>query len=95
MAKRAKELSALISEGRARRGVPTSRSEVLAALLRKRAAAWQGGMEELEAKLRNQILWSLPVERPGDDAAAADQAGCNGHRLNGHHLNGHGESDAA
>ena len=89
MAKRAKDLAGLVSGGRARRGVPASRSEVLAALLRKRAAAWQGGMEELEAKLRNQILWSLPVERPGDDADA-DRA-----QPTGHDLNGHGGSEAA
>ena len=64
MPKRVKDLSGLVSEGRAGKGVPHSRGEVLAALLRKRAAAWQGGLDELEAKLRNQILWSLPVEQP-------------------------------
>ena len=68
MPRRAKDLSSLISEGRAARGVPGSRGEVLAALLRKRAAAWQGGLEDLEAKLRNQILWSLPVETPDEEA---------------------------
>jgi hypothetical protein len=66
--RRAKDLSSLISEGRAAKGVPASRGEVLAALLRKRAAAWQGGLEDLEAKLRNQILWSLPVESPDEEA---------------------------
>ena len=76
MPKRAKDLSSLISEGRAGKGVPASRGEVLAALLRKRAAAWQGGLEDLESKLRNQILWSLPVETPDepDDDAKADKA---------------------
>ena len=75
MPKRAKDLSSLISEGRARRGIPASRGEVLAALLRKRAAAWQGGLEDLESKLRNQILWSLPVENPDepDDSTKPDQ----------------------
>jgi hypothetical protein len=68
--KRVKDLSGLISEGRAGKGVPASRGEVLAALLRKRAAAWQGGLEDLEAKLRNQILWSLPVETPDEPAEA-------------------------
>ena len=71
MPKRAKDLSSLISDGRARKGVPASRGEVLAALLRKRAAAWQGGLEDLEAKLRNQILWSLPVETPDEPADPA------------------------
>lgn len=84
MPKRVKDLSGLISEGRAGKGVPASRGEVLAALLRKRAAAWQGGMEDLEAKLRNQILWSLPVETP--DEPADDESlrnGSNGRRRNG------------
>jgi hypothetical protein len=61
------DLSSLVSAGRAGKGVPATRSEVLAALLRKRAAAWRSGLSELEARLRNQILWSLPVERPVDD----------------------------
>ena len=66
MPKRVKDLSSLISAGREGKGVPASREEVLAALLRKRAAAWRGGLADLEAKLRNQILWSLPVESPND-----------------------------
>ncbi len=74
MARRVKDLSGLISEGRAGKGVPATRGEVLAALLRKRAAAWQGGLDELEAKLRNQILWALPVETPDEpDEQAAPQ----------------------
>jgi hypothetical protein len=59
-----KDLASLVSAGRAGKGIPASREEVLEALLRKRAAAWRGGMDDLEAKLRNQILWSLPVEKP-------------------------------
>ena len=66
MPKRVKDLSGLISAGRAGKGVPGSRGDVLAALLRKRAAAWQGGLDDLEAKLRNQIIWSLPVETPDE-----------------------------
>ena len=66
MPRRVKDLSSLISAGRAGKGVPVSREEVLAALLRKRAAAWRGGLDDLEAKLRNQILWSLPIEAPED-----------------------------
>ena len=66
MAKRPKDLSRLIASGRAEKGVPKSRGEVLEALLRKRAAAWRSGFGDLEAKLRNQILWALPVEKPGD-----------------------------
>ena len=78
MPKRVKDLSGLISEGRAGKGVPASRGEVLAALLRKRAAAWQGGLDDLEAKLRNQILWSLPVETP--DEPAESEARRNGRK---------------
>ena len=68
MAKKVKDLSSLVSEGRVGKGVPHSREEVLAALLRKRAAAWQSGFDELESKLRNQILWSLPIETPDEPA---------------------------
>ena len=71
MTKRSTDLSSLVSSGRVGKGVPTSREEVLAALLRKRAAAWRGGLADLEAKLRNQILWSLPIEVPEDRAAEA------------------------
>jgi hypothetical protein len=61
------DLSSLVSGGRSGKGVPASRSEILAALLRKRATAWRSGLSDLEARLRNQILWSLPVERPVDE----------------------------
>ena len=74
MSKSINDLSSLVSAGRAGKGVPASRSEVLAALLRKRAAAWRSGLSELEARLRNQILWSLPVETPVDPRAAGDEA---------------------
>jgi hypothetical protein len=64
--KHPKDLSSLISSGRAGKGVPKSRGQVLESLLRKRAAAWRGGMDDLESKLRSQILWALPVEKPAD-----------------------------
>ena len=83
MAKRVKDLSSLVSAGRAGKGVPASRGEVLAALLRKRAAAWRGGLADLEAKLRNQILWSLPMEAPSDPAVADDQASSDVHCRSG------------
>ena len=72
MSKSINDLSSLVSAGRAGKGVPASRSEVLAALLRKRAAAWRSGLSELEARLRNQILWSLPVETPIDRDSTKD-----------------------
>jgi hypothetical protein len=66
MSRRHSDLSSLVSSGRAEKGVPKSRAEVLAALLRKRAVAWQSGLSDLEARLRNQISWSLPIERPDE-----------------------------
>jgi hypothetical protein len=66
MSKRFSDLSHLVSAGRAEKGVPPSRQAILAALLRKRATASQVGLESLEAMLRSQILWSLPIERPKD-----------------------------
>jgi hypothetical protein len=54
-------LSRAVDRGRAERGVPRSRAEILAALLRKRAEAHRQGLEEQERKLRNQIKWALPI----------------------------------
>ncbi len=55
-----------ISSGRKVRWRPESREEVLARLLKKRADAQQAGLDELEATLRQQIRWSLPM-RSGED----------------------------
>jgi hypothetical protein len=54
-------LSRAVDRGRAEKGVPRSRVEVLAALLRKRAEAYRQGLGDQEGKLRNQILWALPI----------------------------------
>ena len=69
-----------VSEGRAFRWRPESREQVLARLLVKRAEAQQAGLSDLEASLRKQIAWSLPVRRdaegakaPGDAAAVHDR----------------------
>jgi hypothetical protein len=59
-------LSRALSQGRAVRAEPQSRASLLATLLRKRAAAHAAGAEELEALLRDQIRWSLPMQRDGD-----------------------------
>lgn len=59
-------LSRALSKGRAARAEPQSRANLLATLLRKRAAAHAAGAEELEALLRDQIRWSLPMLRDGD-----------------------------
>lgn len=50
-----------LSQGRSIKQ-PETRPQLLASLLRKRAAAHAAGAEELEALLRDQIRWSLPVE---------------------------------
>lgn len=67
-----------VSSGRQLQWRPASREQVLARLLVKRADAQRAGLEELEATLRQQILWSLPMRRgedddnePGDDGPAA------------------------
>jgi hypothetical protein len=41
---------------------------VLARLLVKRADAQQAGLDDLEASLRQQIMWSLPMRDGEDDA---------------------------
>ncbi|HEX8534744.1 MAG TPA: hypothetical protein VF662_11300 [Allosphingosinicella sp.] len=57
-----------VSSGRQLRWRPESREQVLARLLVKRADAQQAGLDELEAALRRQIMWSLPMRRGEDDA---------------------------
>jgi hypothetical protein len=64
-------LSKALAGGRRAKGRPGSREEVLARLLMKRAAAKQAGLKDLEAQLRDQIVWSLPVRKPEDDAIEA------------------------
>lgn len=61
-----------VSGGRRLRWRPSSREQVLARLLVKRAEAQQAGLDELEASLREQIAWSLPMHR-GESAAAPDK----------------------
>jgi len=60
------KLSRALANGRAAKGAPKSRAEVLAALLRKRAEAHRQGLREHEQKLRDQIVWALPIEEPVD-----------------------------
>jgi len=55
-------LSRALARGRADGGVPRSRSEILVALLRKRAEAHRQGLHDHEQMLRDQIAWSLPIE---------------------------------
>lgn len=60
-------LSRALAKGRAARAEPASRADLLAALLRKRAAAHNVGDADLEALLRDQIRWALPIEREAAD----------------------------
>jgi hypothetical protein len=63
-------LSKALAGGRSARGKPNSREEVLARLLMKRAAAKRAGLKDLEAQLREQIMWALPVRNPSEDGSA-------------------------
>ena len=74
-------LSKALAGGRRARGRPGSREEVLARLLMKRAAARRAGLKELEAQLREQIVWSLPVQNPTDDAKDGCDEDALDHRL--------------
>ena len=55
-------LSQAIAKGR-HAPPPATRPDLLVALLRKRAAAHVRGDVELEALLRAQIRWALPMQR--------------------------------
>ena len=59
-------LSRALERGRSAPPLPPSRATLLHTLLRKRAAAHNAGADELEEMLRDQIRWSLPVQRPVD-----------------------------
>lgn len=67
-------LSRAVANGRAAPAEPSSRADLLRALLRKRAAAHNVGDEELEALLKDQIRWALPIERePHTDTAPTEE----------------------
>ena len=70
-------LSRAVDRGRAEKGVPRSRVEILATLLRKRAEAHRQGLGDQERKLREQIRWALPIhpaEEPEPEPAASHSA---------------------
>ncbi|MDP5279968.1 hypothetical protein Q9Q95_13620 [Sphingomonas sp. DG1-23] len=56
-------LSRAVAQGRAVPDHPENRAALLVTLLRKRAAAYNAGAHDLEALLRDQIRWALPIER--------------------------------
>ena len=55
------KLSRALSRGRSMPAPPQSRAGLLAILLRKRATAHNVGADDLEALLRDQIRWALPM----------------------------------
>lgn len=57
-------LSRALSGGRRTPPPPSTRATLLATLLRKRATAHNVGAEDLEALLRDQIRWALPMIAP-------------------------------
>ena len=56
------KLSRALSRGRKLPAQPPSRAGLLEILLRKRAAAHNVGADDLEALLRDQIRWALPIQ---------------------------------
>lgn len=67
------KFSQALDRGRRNVRAPDSREALLASLLRKRATAHAIGAEELEALLRNQILWALPMRNAAAEAVATDR----------------------
>jgi len=57
------KFSQALARGRRAPRAPDSRESLLLALLRKRATAHSVGADALEALLRDQIRWALPIER--------------------------------
>ena len=55
------KLSRAVNRGRAEPAPPPNRASLLVTLLRKRAAAHNVGADDLEAMLRDQIRWALPM----------------------------------
>ena len=55
------KLSRAVSRGRTEPLPPPDRASLLVTLLRKRAAAHNVGADDLEAMLRDQIRWALPM----------------------------------
>lgn len=64
------KLSRALSRGRNMPAPPRSRASLLAILLRKRATAHNVGADDLEALLRDQIRWALPMQTDIEQSAA-------------------------
>ena len=61
------KFSQALARGRKIPPAPDSRESLLLALLRKRATAHVAGAEDLEALLRDQIRWALPMHDAATD----------------------------
>ena len=68
----AARLAKALTDSRSLRWKPESREQVLARLLVKRAEAKAAGLNKLEADLRQQIRWALPMHRLSDAAMEPD-----------------------
>lgn len=68
----AARLSKALNDSRSLRWRPENREQVLARLLVKRAEAQEAGLDKLEADLRQQIRWALPMRWVHDPATDAD-----------------------
>ena len=62
----ASRLAKALSDSRSIRWKPDTREQVLARLLVKRAEAKEAGLDKLEANLRQQIRWALPMHNVTD-----------------------------
>ena len=64
------KLSRAVTAGRHDPVPPPDRATLLVTLLRKRAAAHNVGADDLEAMLRDQIRWALPMAKPEEETLA-------------------------
>jgi len=66
------KLSRAFALGRADKGVPGNRAQILVGLLRKRAEAHRLGLDAQEQRLRDQIIWALPLHEVEAEPEPAD-----------------------
>lgn len=70
----AARLAKALTDSRSIRWKPDTREQVLARLLVKRAEAKEAGLDKLEANLRQQIRWALPMHNVTDaDRVSGDE----------------------
>jgi hypothetical protein len=68
----AARLAKALTDSRSIRWRPDTREQVLARLLIKRAEAKEAGLDALEAHLRQQIRWALPMHNLNDPNPTRD-----------------------